>query len=109
MGIAIVLLSQVLQVDLTPDLMAANKCASTSNALNSSQPSCFHSNNTGNPQYQIGASIQPKDLSYVVLFSVALMSAVYLFFVLVFPPRYRRVEAEKRVSFEKSMYVGEKS
>ena len=70
---------------------------------------CFHSNNTGNHQYPVGASIQPKNLSYMVLFSVALMSAVYLFFVLVFPPRYQRVEAEKRVSFEKSMYVGGKS
>jgi len=41
---------------------------------------CFHSNNTGNHQYPVGASIQPKNLSYMVLFSVALMSAVYLFF-----------------------------
>ena len=110
MGIAIVLLSQVLQVDLTPDLMATNKCASTSNALNSSQPSCFHSNNTGNHEYPVGASIQPKDLSYAVLFYVALETAVYLLFVLVFPPRYRRVEAEaeakKRATIEQSVLAG---
>ena len=81
-------------------------CGSTSSgAFNSSHPLCFHNhtgNVTGDPEYQVGASVQPKDLGHVVLFSIALMTAVYLFYVLVFPPRYRRVEAEKRVSF---MYI----
>ena len=80
--------------------MQFSKCNITSNALsaNSSQYSCFH-----NTTSYTGSNTKTKDLTHALIFYLAFITVVFVLFVMAFPPRYRRVEAEKNAEFEKSI------
>ena len=96
MGIVLLLLGPVLQTDLSPDLMQFSKCNITSNASPTTN-SCSR-----NTTAHTGSNTQTKDLGHALIFYVAFITVMFVLFVVTFPPRYRRVEAEKRAEFEKS-------
>ena len=110
MGIVFVFMSQILSTDLSPELMQINQCGSS--VVNdhygneSTMPSCFEESHNSSIASVIVESVQPRDQQHAVWFFAILMCAVYLFFVVVFRPKYKRVESEKRASFEQSVYVG---
>ena len=101
MGIVLLLLGQVLQTDLSPHLMQFSKCNITSNASPTTNSSIYTS--FRNTTTHTGSNTQTKDFGHALILYIALTTVMFVLFVVTFPPRYRRVEAEKRSEFEKSV------
>ena len=102
MGIILVLLSQALQTDLSPHLLQHAHCSARDIHGNDSLPCDYgYGNSTG----RTPRSITPMSFGNAQLLYLFLVAAIFLVFVILFRPVYRRVNAEKKASFEESVYV----
>ena len=109
-GIILVLLSQVLSTPLPYELQQVNQCGSTistgSHGNVSTLPLCFQESHNNSIPSKTTESVSLVDQQHGVWFFSVMISVVFVFFVVVFRPKYKRVESEKRASFEQSVYVG---
>ena len=48
------------------------------------------------------------ELGPAMIFTPSFTAVIFVFYVLFFWPKYKRVQAEKKASFEESMYVGKR-
>lgn len=101
-GIVMVVIGQVLQVDVSADLLPDSRCGTDSGSTNSSGPNCFRNSNTS---VIVDDDAHPQDLTNAMYFYLALIVLLFAFFVMVFKPQYRRVEAERKADLEASMFV----
>lgn len=101
MGIVLVLISQLLQTDISTEHA---KCQTQDSHTNTSTLPCsssFYSDNSTT----LSSEITPKDFGHATLLYLFLMAGLFLLFVITFHPKYRRVEAEKTAKFEESVYI----
>ena len=92
MGTVLVLIGQALETDIPPELLPQSQCSVEDVA---GLP-CFDIN--GNSSIQNSTSLnprEPKDLTKAGLFYAGLVSLNFLFFVLAFRPRYKRLKVER--------------
>ena len=102
--------SEVLATPLSTELMSINQCGSSTVSHHSSNistlPSCFQQSHNNSVPSKLIDSEQVFDQKYSVWLFTILIAVVFVFFVFVFQPKYRRVDSERRASFEQSTYVG---
>ena len=102
MGIIIVLVGQLLQSPLSPEFVAINKCAGPSIVNDTSVPKCFRiSDNSSIPSSLDGAT-PLSDPTHTITFFMGIVALNFFIMVLCLWPKYKRIESEKRTSFEKS-------
>lgn len=102
-GIVIVLIGEQIQFPLSDELIAINKCSGTQVVNDTSIPACFLPSRNDSIPSVITDSTELSNSSNTII--LCLFITVVNFFILVvcLRPKYRRVEAEKRNSFEKSI------
>ena len=105
MGIVIVLVGQLIQYPLSDELIAINQCGDTSNLNDTSVLNCFQPSHNNSVPPTIKKATDLYNSSHTIFFCLALMLANFFILVICFRPRYRRMESEKRSSFEKSTRV----
>ena len=111
MGILLVFISSsVLATPLPQYLLQVNQCGSTAvshhSGNTSTLPSCFQVSRNSSVPSKLTESDELIEQQHGVWFFAILISVIFVFFVFVFHPKYKRVESEKRASFEQSVYVG---
>ena len=106
-------MSEVLATTLPAELRQINKCGSIPashhpgrNNHTSTLPYCFQESHNISIPSKLVETTELSDQKHGVWFFAILMSVVYVFFVVVFRPKYKRVDSERRSSFEQSVYVG---
>lgn len=110
MGVVLISMSSILATPLSPELNSINQCGSSTvshyRSNTSTVPYCFQQPyNDSNPSKPTDSD-QFTDQKHVVWLYAILIAVVYVFFVFVFRPKYRRSDSERRASFEQSTYVG---
>lgn len=103
-GIVIVLIGEVIQTSLPAELVDINQCLGASVTNDSSIPSCFRPSHNSSVPSIIHQSTQLKDSSNTIILCLILTVVNFVFLVLCFWPKYKRMDSEKRDSFEKSLY-----
>ena len=103
-------MSEILATPLSSDLLNVNKCGSTPvshyNSNTSTLPYCFQKSHNDSIPSKIVDSDELTDQKHTVWLFTILIALVYVLFVFVFQPKYKRVDSERRASFEQSVYVG---
>ena len=104
LGIVIVFISQVLTVPMNPEMILINQCGSDIDLNSSALLSC-HQSNTSVPDI-IEDSLPLNQLGPAMIFTPTFTAILFVFYVVFFRPKYKRVAAERVASFEASVYVG---
>ena len=103
-GIVIVLVGEMIQVPLSDELIKINQCLGPSVTNDSSIPSCFRPSHNSSIPSVIRQSTELTDSSNTIIFCLVLTVLNFMFFVLCFCPKYKRMDSENKASFEKSLY-----
>ena len=101
MGIIIVIIGEKLAQPLSPDQFE-NKCSSSLPTNDTSVPTCFHSSQNSSILTDETAL---SDQNHTIMFCIGITIVNFIILVACFRPKYRRVESEKRCTFEKSVVV----
>ena len=110
MGVILVSASEFLATDLPSELKDVARCSispadSHYSSNTSTVPHCFQ-NSTGHSKSTDNDDDEATEQKHTVWLFTILASVAFVFFVFVFRPKYRRVDSERRASFEQSTYVG---
>ena len=105
MGIIIVLVGQAIQFPLASNLIAINQCGGSSKLNDTSLPRCFQSSQNNSVPSILTKATDLYDSSHTIWMCLAITVVNYFILVGCFWPKYRRIESEKRSSFEKSVMV----
>ncbi len=91
---------------MSPFLISTSQCISDVDVNSTSLPSCHrHANNASIPD-DIMSSLALNELGPAMIFIPTFTALLFVFYVLFFWPKYKRINAEKKASFEQSVYVG---
>ncbi len=105
LGIVIVFISQVLTVPMNPEMILINQCGSDIDINSSALLSCQSTHNDTVPDI-IEDSLPLNQLGPAMIFTPTFTAILFVFYVVFFRPKYKRVAAERVASFEASVYVG---
>ena len=103
MGILIVLIGEQIQYSLSDELLAINKCGSSEVLNDSSIPKCFRPSHNDSVPSTIVQATELTNSTNTVTFCLALTIVNLFILVVCLRPKYKRMESEKRASFEKSI------
>ena len=91
---------------MNPALISIQQCSSDFDADASNGTGCTNLYNATDPVPIVPGS-DLVELGPAMIFCPTVTAVLYVFYVACFHPEYKRIKAEKRASFEESIFVGD--
>lgn len=99
----IVLVGEQITFPLSDELLDINKCSGTQVGNDTSVPKCFRPSHNKSIPSVITDSTELSNSSNIIIVCLILTFVNFVFLVVCLQPKYKRVEAERQNSFEKSV------